>query len=133
LVWRCVISRRLAPSTRPRTDLHRLGPGALRAGLRLARSAVPLERGASLPAPPRDAVASIMDTFPIVRRRDEAKFDGDYRTRRVILAIYDALAESMRSGSPTRPASTRRRLTRAVAIRLVPPCLSMPMMDPQLL
>ena len=41
-----------------------------------------------------------MDTFPIVRRRDEAKFDGDYRTRRVILAIYDALAESMRTGQP---------------------------------
>ena len=49
---------------------------------------------------PRDAVPFIMDTFPIVRRRDEAKFDGDYRTRRVILAIYDALAESMRTGQP---------------------------------
>ncbi len=49
---------------------------------------------------PRAAVAYIMDTFPIVRRKDEAKFDGDYRTRRVILAIYDALAESMRTGQP---------------------------------
>ena len=48
----------------------------------------------------RDAVASIMDTFPIVRRKDEAQFDGDYRTRRVILAIYDALTESMRTGQP---------------------------------
>ena len=34
---------------------------------------------ASFPTP-RDAVASIMDIFPIVRRKDEAKFDGDYRT-----------------------------------------------------
>jgi hypothetical protein len=42
----------------------------------------------------------IMDTFPIVRRKDEAKFDGDYRTRRVILAIYDALAASIRTGQP---------------------------------
>ena len=41
-----------------------------------------------------------MDTFPIVRRRDEAKFDGDYRTRRVFLEIYDALAESIRTGQP---------------------------------
>jgi len=41
-----------------------------------------------------------MDTFPIVRRRDEAQFDDDYRTRRVILDIYDALAESMRTGQP---------------------------------
>jgi hypothetical protein len=54
---------------------------------------------ASFPTP-RDAVPFIIDTFPIVRRRDEAKFDGDYRTRRVILAIYDALAESIRTGQP---------------------------------
>jgi len=54
---------------------------------------------ASFPTP-RDAVAHIMDTFPIVRRKDEAKFDGDYRTRRVILEIYGALAESTRSGQP---------------------------------
>jgi hypothetical protein len=49
---------------------------------------------------PRDAVAHIMDTFPIVRRKDEEKFDGDYRTKRVILEIYDALAESIRTGHP---------------------------------
>ena len=54
---------------------------------------------ASFPTP-RDAVAYIMDTFPIVRRRDETQFDGDYRTRRVILDIYDALAESIRTGQP---------------------------------
>ena len=42
----------------------------------------------------------IMDTFPIVKRKDEEKYDGDYRTKRVILEIYDALAESIRTGQP---------------------------------
>ena len=54
---------------------------------------------ASFPTP-RDAVAYIMDTFPIVRRKDEEKYDGDYRTKRVILEIYDDLAESIRTGQP---------------------------------
>ena len=54
---------------------------------------------ASLPTP-RDAVAYIMDTFPIVRRRDEEKYDGDYRTKRVILEVYDAMSEAMRTGKP---------------------------------
>ena len=54
---------------------------------------------ASFPAP-RDAVAYIMDTFPIVRRRDEKKYDGDYRTKRVILEIYDAMQEAIRTGHP---------------------------------
>jgi hypothetical protein len=49
---------------------------------------------------PRDAVAYIMDTFPIVRRKDEEKYNGDYRTKRVILEIFDALAESIRTGEP---------------------------------
>jgi hypothetical protein len=49
---------------------------------------------------PRDAVAYIMDTFPIVRRKDEEKYNGDYRTKRVILEIYDELAASIRTGKP---------------------------------
>ncbi len=49
---------------------------------------------------PRDAVAYIMDTFPIVRRKDEEKYSGDYRTERVILEIYDAMQESIRAGEP---------------------------------
>ena len=53
---------------------------------------------ASFPTP-RDAVAYIMDTFPIVRRKDEEKW-AEYRTKRVILEIYDALAESIRAGQP---------------------------------
>lgn len=47
---------------------------------------------------PRDAVAYILDTFPIVRRKDEEAFDGDYRTKRVILEIYDAMQEAIRTG-----------------------------------
>lgn len=47
---------------------------------------------------PRHAVDYILDTFPIVKRKDEAKFNGDYRTKRVILEIYDALAASMQTG-----------------------------------
>jgi hypothetical protein len=49
---------------------------------------------------PRDAVAYIMDTFPIVRRKDEEKYNGDYRTKRVILDIYDAMQESIRTVQP---------------------------------
>ena len=49
---------------------------------------------------PRDAVSYIMDTFPIVKRKDEAKCNGDYRTKRVILEIYDAMSDSIRTGVP---------------------------------
>lgn len=49
---------------------------------------------------PRAAVSYILDTFPIVKRKDEAKFNGDYRTKRVILEIHDALAASMQTGHP---------------------------------
>jgi hypothetical protein len=41
----------------------------------------------------RDDVDYIMDTFPIVRRKDEAAH-GEYRTKRLILERYDALAEA---------------------------------------
>lgn len=47
---------------------------------------------------PRHAVSYIMDTFPIVKRKDEAKHNGQYRTKETILQIYDALAESIASG-----------------------------------
>ena len=48
---------------------------------------------------PRDAVSYIMDTFPIVKRKDEEKY-GTYRTKDTILAIYDAMSESIRTGRP---------------------------------
>ena len=44
-------------------------------------------------------VERIPDTFPIVKRKDEAKF-GDYRTKLVILKIYDAMKSAMASGQP---------------------------------
>jgi hypothetical protein len=47
---------------------------------------------------PRDAVGYILDTFPIVRRKDEKKH-GEYQTKRTILEIYDAMQESIRTGA----------------------------------
>jgi len=46
---------------------------------------------------PRDALAYIMETFPIVKRKDEEKY-GSYRTKETILEIYDEMAEAMQSG-----------------------------------
>ncbi len=43
-------------------------------------------------------VAYILDTFPIVRRKDEARF-GEFRTKRLILEIYDAMAEAAATGT----------------------------------
>ncbi len=40
-----------------------------------------------------------METFPIVKRKDEQKY-GEYRTKLVILECYDAMAESMKTGRP---------------------------------
>ncbi|NGO39044.1 hypothetical protein G4L39_06490 [Limisphaera ngatamarikiensis] len=39
---------------------------------------------------PRRAVEYILEQFPIVRRKDEERF-GEYRTKRLILEIYDAM------------------------------------------
>lgn len=49
---------------------------------------------ASFPTP-RHALAYVMDTFPIVRRRDEEGW-GEYRTKRLILEIYDAMEQASR-------------------------------------
>ena len=48
---------------------------------------------------PRHAVEHIMETFPIVKRKDEVTF-GEYRTKRVILEIYDAMQDAMVTGNP---------------------------------
>jgi hypothetical protein len=45
----------------------------------------------------RDDVDYIMETFPIVKRKDEQRH-GEYRTKRVILEMYDAMAEAKASG-----------------------------------
>jgi hypothetical protein len=47
----------------------------------------------------RDDVDYIMDTFPIVKRKDEAAFE-EYRTKRVILEIYDEMQTAMETGVP---------------------------------
>jgi hypothetical protein len=46
----------------------------------------------------RADAAYILDTFPIVRRKDEAAH-GTYRTRDTILALYDQFAEASTSGT----------------------------------
>jgi N-6 DNA Methylase len=47
----------------------------------------------------RDDVDYVMDTFWVVRDRD-VKAHGEYRTKRVILEIYDELAEAIATGRP---------------------------------
>jgi len=44
-------------------------------------------------------VEYIMETFPIVKRQDVAAY-GEYGTKRVILGIYDQMAEAMAGGAP---------------------------------
>jgi hypothetical protein len=48
---------------------------------------------------PRHAVDYIMETFPIVKRKDEAKY-GSYRTKELILEIYDKMTEAIQTGKP---------------------------------
>ena len=48
---------------------------------------------------PRSAVDYIMESFPIIRNKDIKKY-GDYRTKLVILKIYDQMQEAMETGIP---------------------------------
>jgi hypothetical protein len=45
----------------------------------------------------RDELAHVLDTFPIVRKHDEKAY-GEYRTKRLILEIYDEMAQAARTG-----------------------------------
>jgi hypothetical protein len=47
----------------------------------------------------RDDVDYIMDTFPIVKRKEEEKYE-EYRTKRVSLEIYDEMQKAIESGEP---------------------------------
>ncbi|MGH2820778.1 MAG: hypothetical protein ACRDJ5_09000, partial [Actinomycetota bacterium] len=47
----------------------------------------------------RGDVDYILDTFPIVRRKDEQRY-GEYRTKRLILEVYDAMAKAIDTGEP---------------------------------
>jgi hypothetical protein len=43
----------------------------------------------------RDELAYILDTFPIVRRKDEERY-GEYRTKRMVLEAYGRLESLIR-------------------------------------
>ncbi|MEU1516875.1 DNA methyltransferase [Streptomyces sp. NPDC005811] len=47
----------------------------------------------------RDEVGYVMDTFPVIKRKDEAAH-GTYRTKDLILDVYDRMAEAQRTGTP---------------------------------
>jgi hypothetical protein len=47
----------------------------------------------------RDDVDYIMETFAIVKRKDEQRY-GNFRTKELILQVYDAMAEASRTGKP---------------------------------
>jgi hypothetical protein len=49
----------------------------------------------------RDDVDYIMETFPIVKRKDASAY-GEYRTKRLILEIYVAMANAADTGEPYR-------------------------------
>lgn len=44
-------------------------------------------------------LADVLETFPVLKRRD-VQAHGEYRTKRVILEIYDEMAEAARNGAP---------------------------------
>ena len=46
----------------------------------------------------REDASCLMGTFPITRRKEEQRH-GEYRTKRVILEIYDAMAEAQHTGA----------------------------------
>jgi hypothetical protein len=43
----------------------------------------------------RGDVAYILDTFPIVERKDRDKYGGTYRTKETLIEIFDAMAEAI--------------------------------------
>ena len=57
------------------------------------RSCCPARRSRS------DDAGYVLATFPIVKRKDIARH-GEYRTKRVILEMYDAMAQAMAGGPP---------------------------------
>jgi hypothetical protein len=47
----------------------------------------------------RSDVEYMLDTFPIVRRKEESEF-GEFRTRRLILEVFDAMQNATDTGTP---------------------------------
>lgn len=60
------------------------------------------------PHTPREDVEYIMDTFPIVKRKDMEKH-GSYRTKEMIMREYDKLAGSPLLAPPKPKARMRKR------------------------
>ena len=59
----------------------------------------------------RDDTAYILDTFPVIER-SEIREHGEYRTKRVVLETYDALAAAATRGVPyDSPLGPPRRVT----------------------
>jgi hypothetical protein len=63
-----------------------------------------------------DELACILDTFPIVRRKDEERY-GEYRTKRVILEYYAAVPRDDLSGGEKAVLDRDRRAAEAPASR----------------
>ena len=72
------------------TSSDRSGSGPKADGCPYDESAEQLEELKPHFLAPRDAIAYIMYTFTVVRRKDEEAY-GEYRAKRVILKIYDAM------------------------------------------
>lgn len=47
----------------------------------------------------RDEADYILDTFPILRGKDNAEY-GEYRTKRIVLEIFDAMQHAIDTGEP---------------------------------
>ena len=69
-----------------------------------------------------------MDTFPVVRRKDEENH-GEYRSKRVILEIYDEIPNAIHSGihydtrlnpQPADPRFCHATRTNALVVTLSP-------------
>ena len=63
-----------------------------------------------------DELSAILDTFPIVRRKDEDKY-GEYRTKRVILELYESNCSDNQAGYQDRLKSYGKRRDPQVADR----------------
>ena len=112
--------------SRPRAHLHRLGPRALRPRRRLRRPALPLGPRPPLPAPLRARRRLLPPLRPLARRhrlrhghlphRPEERREGPRRVPHQARHPRDLRRDGRghrAPASPTRPASTRPRRTRA--------------------
>lgn len=89
----------------------------------------------------RDDTAYVMETFPIVRRNDEKEHGGTYRTKELVLGVYERLAEAARSGrdyvtelapGPAAPAQTHAPREETVDVAALPDGLwERPAVDPE--